>query len=112
MTRAVASAQPTEDVTGAETSDKKQSLQYKRSFFVRMVSDPKIYNPKIVKMKDMEGEEGFIEEEAGSSSSTSPVGGDKGGVAAGNGSAKGGGAEPGKASGWSRARAKGKKGKG
>lgn len=23
-------------------------LQYKRSFFVRMVSDPKIYNPKIV----------------------------------------------------------------
>ena len=23
-------------------------LKYKRSFFVRMVSDPKIYNPKIV----------------------------------------------------------------
>jgi|688.fasta_scaffold450408_2 hypothetical protein len=23
-------------------------LEYKRSFFVRMVSDPKIYNPKIV----------------------------------------------------------------
>ena len=23
-------------------------LQYKRSFFVRMVSDPKIYNPKIM----------------------------------------------------------------
>ena len=28
----------------------KQSLQHKRSFFVRMVSDPKLYNPKIVKM--------------------------------------------------------------
>lgn len=28
---------------------KKTSLRYKRSFFVRMVSDPKLYNPKIVK---------------------------------------------------------------
>ena len=28
---------------------KKMSLRYKRSFFVRMVSDPKLYNPKIVK---------------------------------------------------------------
>lgn len=27
--------------------DKKHDLAYKRSFFVRMVSDPKIYNPKI-----------------------------------------------------------------
>ena len=27
---------------------KKMSLRYKRSFFVRMVSDPKLYNPKIV----------------------------------------------------------------
>lgn len=27
----------------------KKSLRYKRSFFVRMVSDPKIYNPKIVR---------------------------------------------------------------
>ena len=26
---------------------KKKDLAYKRSFFVRMVSDPKIYNPKI-----------------------------------------------------------------
>ena len=25
-----------------------KDLKYKRSFFVRMVSDPKIYNPKIV----------------------------------------------------------------
>lgn len=30
--------------------DRKQhSLRYKRSFFVRMVSDPKLYNPKIVR---------------------------------------------------------------
>merc|ERR1719215_2143832 len=29
----------------------RKTLQYKRSFFVRMVSDPKIYNPKIVKIK-------------------------------------------------------------
>lgn len=28
---------------------KKQTLAYKRSFFVRMVSDPKIYNPTIAK---------------------------------------------------------------
>lgn len=27
----------------------KQTLAYKRSFFVRMVSDPKCYNPKIVR---------------------------------------------------------------
>lgn len=27
----------------------KEKLAYKRSFFVRMVSDPKIYNPKIAK---------------------------------------------------------------
>lgn len=26
---------------------RKDDLAYKRSFFVRMVSDPKIYNPKI-----------------------------------------------------------------
>ena len=34
---------------------KKQTLAYKRSFFVRMVSDPKIYNPKIVKIKSADG---------------------------------------------------------
>ena len=34
---------------------KKQTLAYKRSFFVRMVSDPKIYNPKIVKIKSGDG---------------------------------------------------------
>lgn len=28
---------------------RQMSLRYRRSFFVRMVSDPKIYNPKIVK---------------------------------------------------------------
>lgn len=29
-------------------ADVTTDLEYKRSFFVRMVSDPKIYNPKIV----------------------------------------------------------------
>lgn len=28
---------------------KRENLAYKRSFFVRMVSDPKLYNPKIAK---------------------------------------------------------------
>jgi aromatic-L-amino-acid decarboxylase len=28
---------------------RKETLAHKRSFFVRMVSDPKIYNPKITK---------------------------------------------------------------
>lgn len=28
---------------------RKENLAYKRSFFVRMVSDPKLYNPKIAK---------------------------------------------------------------
>lgn len=28
---------------------RRETLAYKRSFFVRMVSDPKIYNPAIVK---------------------------------------------------------------
>lgn len=44
----------------------KKNLKYKRSFFVRMVSDPKIYNPKIVKMKELEaanGGAGTIEDE-------------------------------------------------
>lgn len=27
----------------------RRSLRYKRSFFVRMVSDPKIYNPSVVR---------------------------------------------------------------
>ncbi|CAG7816388.1 unnamed protein product [Allacma fusca] len=36
----------------AELEEKKKAdLKYKRSFFVRMVSDPKIYNPKIVKAR-------------------------------------------------------------
>merc|ERR1712037_415267 len=35
---------------GLEAKNRK-TLQFKRSFFVRMVSDPKIYNPKIVKLK-------------------------------------------------------------
>lgn len=34
---------------------KKMSLRYKRSFFVRMVSDPKLYNPKIVRALSTSG---------------------------------------------------------
>lgn len=53
-----AAANPTEEQVEEEESvdevvvldrKKKMSLRYKRSFFVRMVSDPKLYNPKIVK---------------------------------------------------------------
>jgi hypothetical protein len=33
----------------AEKMSAKDMLKFKRSFFVRMVSDPKIYNPKIVR---------------------------------------------------------------
>ena len=32
----------------------KKTLAYKRSFFVRMVSDPKLYNPKIVPTKSID----------------------------------------------------------
>ena len=39
-----------EDVVRSIEKKNLQSLQTKRSFFVRMVSDPKLYNPKIVKM--------------------------------------------------------------
>ncbi|XP_045623400.1 aromatic-L-amino-acid decarboxylase [Procambarus clarkii] len=39
----------TEDVFRMLDEKNKKSLRYKRSFFVRMVSDPKIYNPKIVR---------------------------------------------------------------
>lgn len=35
---------------------KKKSLRYKRSFFVRMVSDPKLYNPKIVRALSNSGQ--------------------------------------------------------
>lgn len=37
-----------EEVFDLNERKKNKSLHYKRSFFVRMVSDPKIYNPKIV----------------------------------------------------------------
>ena len=48
-----------DDVLQKLDEDKaKKNLQYKRSFFVRMVSDPKIYNPKIVKNEGSEGMEG------------------------------------------------------
>lgn len=32
-----------------ELAERKDSLAYRRSFFARMVSDPKIYNPKIAR---------------------------------------------------------------
>ncbi|XP_050699475.1 aromatic-L-amino-acid decarboxylase-like isoform X2 [Eriocheir sinensis] len=38
-----------EEVFDLNERKKNKSLHYKRSFFVRMVSDPKIYNPKIVR---------------------------------------------------------------
>ena len=41
----------------------RKTLQYKRSFFVRMVSDPKIYNPKIVKLHpSVDKSMGFFDE--------------------------------------------------
>ena len=42
---------------------KRHSLRYKRSFFVRMVSDPKLYNPKIVRALS-DNESGKVEESA------------------------------------------------
>ncbi len=40
------------DVVQRMDDKARRSLKYKRSFFVRMVSDPKIYNPKIVLVDD------------------------------------------------------------
>ena len=36
-----------QDMVQRMEAKNRKTLQYKRSFFVRMVSDPKIYNPKI-----------------------------------------------------------------
>ena len=41
----------------------RKTLQYKRSFFVRMVSDPKIYNPKIVKLKSTDRGIGYLDDQ-------------------------------------------------
>ncbi|PNF27919.1 Tyrosine decarboxylase [Cryptotermes secundus] len=41
--------EPADEVFEMLDRKKKETLAYKRSFFVRMVSDPKIYNPKIAK---------------------------------------------------------------
>lgn len=38
-----------DEVFELQDRKRKEALAYKRSFFVRMVSDPKIYNPKIAK---------------------------------------------------------------
>ena len=43
--------EPTDEISEMLDRKKKEGLAYKRSFFVRMVSDPKIYNPKIVKYR-------------------------------------------------------------
>eukprot|EP00090_Calanus_glacialis_P022782 TRINITY_DN35091_c0_g1_i1.p1 TRINITY_DN35091_c0_g1~~TRINITY_DN35091_c0_g1_i1.p1 ORF type:complete len:317 (-),score=105.83 TRINITY_DN35091_c0_g1_i1:73-981(-) len=39
-----------DDVVKAMKKKSSETLEHKRSFFVRMVSDPKLYNPKIVKI--------------------------------------------------------------
>ena len=39
-----------EDVVKGMEKKTSDTLKQKRSFFVRMVSDPKLYNPKIVKV--------------------------------------------------------------
>ena len=39
-----------EDVVKGMEKKTSETLKQKRSFFVRMVSDPKLYNPKIVKV--------------------------------------------------------------
>ena len=55
----IAETDERDDVLQKLNEDKaKKNLEYKRSFFVRMVSDPKIYNPKIVKNEGSEGMEG------------------------------------------------------
>ncbi|KAK7794687.1 hypothetical protein R5R35_008018 [Gryllus longicercus] len=41
--------EPADEVFEMVDRKRKETLAYKRSFFVRMVSDPKIYNPKIAK---------------------------------------------------------------
>ena len=41
-----------EDVVKNMEKKHSEALKHKRSFFVRMVSDPKLYNPKIVKVKN------------------------------------------------------------
>ncbi len=43
-----------QDMVQKMEAKNKKTLQYKRSFFVRMVSDPKIYNPKIVKIRSFD----------------------------------------------------------
>ena len=42
-----------EDVLKNLEKKHSEALKQKRSFFVRMVSDPKLYNPKIVKVKSV-----------------------------------------------------------
>ncbi len=51
-----------QDMVQRMEAKKEKTLQYKRSFFVRMVSDPKIYNPKIIKIQSMDKSLNFFEE--------------------------------------------------
>ena len=50
----------------------KKRLAYKRSFFVRMVSDPKIYNPKIVTNNSGDPNTKSIEEQAAAVPANNP----------------------------------------
>jgi aromatic-L-amino-acid decarboxylase len=45
----ILSQEPADEVFEMLDRKRKETLAHKRSFFVRMVSDPKIYNPKIAK---------------------------------------------------------------
>ena len=52
-----------QDMVQRMEAKNRKTLQYKRSFFVRMVSDPKIYNPKIVKLHpSVDKSMGFFDE--------------------------------------------------
>ena len=56
-----------QDMVQRMEAKNRKTLQYKRSFFVRMVSDPKIYNPKIVKIKTLDKALSQFDEQAPSS---------------------------------------------
>lgn len=49
LTLVIFLVQETDEVFDLVERKRRENLAYKRSFFVRMVSDPKLYNPKIAK---------------------------------------------------------------
>ena len=59
-----------QDMVQRMEAKNRKTLQYKRSFFVRMVSDPKIYNPKIVKLKSTDRAIGYLDDQATPASPT------------------------------------------